>query len=154
MANAQTDESKLSDYLVEVCKSDIRDIAGFDRTEFVSVEKGRFVMRAHPGPDCANEFGNVHGGFLLALADEAAAGATDTYGRENVTMTVSANFLRPAHTSDEYLEVTGTALHAGRRTAAVEVVIVRPGGEVAMKATYTMAMFDERTGEGRAGKRV
>ena len=36
-------------------------------------------MRAYPGADCANEYDNVHGGFLLALADEAASGAADTY---------------------------------------------------------------------------
>ena len=85
----------LDERIIESCKSHIRNLRGFDRSEFVSVEKGRFEMRAYPGADCANEYDNVHGGFLLALADEAASGAADTYGYDNATMTVSANFFVP-----------------------------------------------------------
>lgn len=85
----------LDERIIESCKSHIRNLRGFDRSEFVSVEKGRFEMRAYPGADCANEYDNVHGGFLLALADEAASGAADTYGYDNATMTVWRTFFVP-----------------------------------------------------------
>ena len=80
------------------CEEDITNISGFDRSELVSAEEGRFVMHAHPGPDCGNNIGTVHGGFLLALADTAGTGAIDTLGRENATMSVNSNFLRPTYT--------------------------------------------------------
>ena len=96
------------------CEEDITNISGFDRSELVSAEEGRFVMHAHPGPDCGNNIGTVHGGFLLALADTAGTGAIDTLGRENATMSVNSNFLRPAYTTDKYLEVVGTVLKRGK----------------------------------------
>ena len=101
-------------------------------------------MHAHPGPDCGNNIGTVHGGFLLALADTAGTGAIDTLGRENATMSVNSNFLRPAYTSDEYLEVVGTVLKRGKRAVVAEVTISRPNGELCFKATLTSAVFDSR----------
>lgn len=101
-------------------------------------------MHAHPGPDCGNNIGTVHGGFLLALADTAGTGAIDTLGRENATMSVNSNFLRPAYTTDEYLEVVGTVLKRGKRVVVAEVTISRPNGELCLKATLTSAVFDSR----------
>ena len=126
------------------CEEDITNISGFDRSELVSAEEGRFVMHAHPGPDCGNNIGTVHGGFLLALADTAGTGAIDTLGRENATMSVNSNFLRPAYTTDEYLEVVGTVLKRGKRVVVAEVTISRPNGELCLKATLTSAVFDSR----------
>lgn len=131
----------LSDKIIAYCKDDVIDVRGFDRSEFVSAERGRFEMRAFPGPDCENNVGTVHGSFLLALIDMAGSGVADTFNRENVTMSVNTNFLRPAYASDAYLRVVGEVVHAGRRTTVSEVTITRPGGEVVMKATCTMAMF-------------
>ena len=115
-------DSKIRAY----CEEDITDIRGFDRSELVSAEEGRFVMRAYPGADCGNNIGTVHGGFLLALADTAGTGAIDTLGRENATMSLNSNFLRPAYTSDEYLEVVGTVLKRGKRAVVAEVEITAP----------------------------
>ena len=89
------------------CEEDITNISGFDRSELVSPEEGRFVMHAHPGPDCGNNIGTVHGGFLLALADTAGTGAIDTLGRENTTMSVNSNFLRPAYTTERRAMLEG-----------------------------------------------
>ncbi len=63
------------------CEEDITNISGFDGSELVSAEEGRFVLLPGPGPDCGNNIGTVHGGFLLALADTASTGAIDTLGR-------------------------------------------------------------------------
>ena len=124
------------------CEEDITDIRGFDRSELVSAEEGRFVMRAYPDADCGNNIGTVHGGFLLALADTAGTGAIDTLGRENATMSLNSNFLRPAFVTDEYLEVTGRVLKRGKRAVVAEVEIRRPNSELCMKATVTSAVFD------------
>lgn len=133
----------LDDFIVQYCKNDIRDLKGFDRTECISVELGHFVMRAHPDRGCVNDLGTVHGGFLLALADMAAAGAADSYGKSNATMTVSANFLRSVDVGVDYFDIEATAVHVGRRTMVIEVVMTRPDGKMAFKATYTMAVLGD-----------
>ena len=63
----------LSQAVIDQCTQDLCDIRGFDRTELTHLEKGYAECRAYPGPDCANDVGTVHGGFLLALADQTAA---------------------------------------------------------------------------------
>ena len=45
---------------------------------------------------------------------------------ELIDMTVSANFLRPARITDEYLSVVAVVQHAGKRTVVAEVSIERP----------------------------
>ena len=132
--------------VLEYCRNDVVDIRGFERSEFVRAEKGRFEMRAFPAKDCENSIGTVHGGFLLALADMAGTGVADTYGFENATMALNANFLRPARIDDAYLDVVATVVHAGRRSVVSDVVIMRPGGEAVLKATCTVALFDTRIG--------
>lgn len=134
----------LSEKIVEYCRSDVRDVRGFDRCQFVSADRGRFEVKAFPGPDCENNVGTVHGGFMLVLVDMVGSGVADTFGYENVTMSMATSFLRPAWVTDEYLRVVGTALHAGKRTTVVEVEISRPSGEVVLKSTVTMAMFPNR----------
>lgn len=100
-------------------------------------------MKVVPGEDCANNVGTVHGDFLLAVADIAASGACDTYGRECSSINFNANFMRPCFASDEYLTVTGTVIKYGRTIAVVEVEIVRPDGKIAFTGTSTLAVFDE-----------
>ncbi len=124
------------------CEEDVVDIRGFDRNELVDLDEGRFVMRAYPGPDCGNNIGTVHGGYLAALIDIAGTGAIDSLGRENATTSINTSFLRPALVDDEYLEVTGTVLRAGRRTAVSEVEIRRPNGDLVAKATLQSFVFD------------
>ena len=124
------------------CEEDVVDIRGFDRSELVSAEPGRFHMRACPGPDCGNNIGTVHGGFLAALVDIAGTGAFDTLGRENATLSTTTHFLRPAQVDDEYLDVIGTVLKSGRRSAVSEVEVLRPNGDLVCKATVQVFVFD------------
>lgn len=126
--------------ILSYCQDDVVDIRGFDRCELHEVQEGRFVLRAYPGPDCGNNIGTVHGGFLLALVDIAGTGAVDTLGRENATLSLMANYLRPVQISDEYIDVIGTVLKSGRRMVVAEVEIRRPEGELALKATVNVAV--------------
>lgn len=126
--------------ILSYCQDDVVDIRGFDRCELHEVQEGRFVLRAYPGPDCGNNIGTVHGGFLLALVDIAGTGAVDTLGRENATLSLTANYLRPVQISDEYIDVIGTVLKLGRRMVVAEVEIRRPEGELALKATVNVAV--------------
>lgn len=126
------------------CEEDVVDIRGFDRSELVSAEPGRFHLRAYPGPDCGNNIGTVHGGFLAALVDIAGTGAVDTLGRENATFAIHTHYLRPARVDDEYLDVIATVLKSGKRSAVSEVEVLRPTGELACKATVDVFVFDSK----------
>ena len=109
--------------ILAYCQEDVVDIRGFDRCELHEAEEGRFVLRAYPGLDCGNNIGTIHGGFLLALVDIVGTGAVDTLGRENATLSLSANYLRPVRVDDEYIDVIGTILKSGKRMVVSEVEI-------------------------------
>lgn len=132
----------LSEAVLQYVKEDVVNVGGFERTEFVAADEGRFEMRAYPGSDCGNNIGTVHGAFLLALADMAGTGAVDTLGRENATLSLNANFLRPVRTDDAYLAVVGEVVRAGRTVAVSRVEMTRPDGKLAFTATCTVVMFD------------
>ena len=74
------------------------------------------------------------------MVDIAGTGAVDTLGRENATLSLTANYLRPVQVSDEYIDVIGTVLKSGRRMVVAEVEIRRPGGELALKAVVNVAV--------------
>lgn len=133
----------LTPEILQYLHQDVCNIGGFERSKLLTAEPGRFEMKVFPGPDCANNVGTVHGGFLLAVADIAASGACDTYGRVVATMTLAASFLQPCYATDEYLVVTGSVLHYGKKSAVAEVEIHRPNGQLAFKATSTLAVFDK-----------
>ena len=124
------------------CEEDVVDIRGFDRNVLHFADEGKFVVRAYPSTDCGNNIGTVHGGFLAALCDIVGTGAVDTMGRENATLSMNTNFMRPAHVDDEYIEATGTIVKYGRTVAVAEVEIRRPNGDLCVKCTVTCAVFD------------
>lgn len=126
--------------ILEYCKEDVVDIRGFDRNELIELEEGKFVLRAYPGPDCGNNIGTIHGGFLLALVDIVGTGAVDSLGYENATVSVNANYLRPVSVDDEYIDVIGRVLKPGKRMMVSEVEVIRPNGKLAVKATVTVAL--------------
>lgn len=132
----------LDSVIMKYLEEDVCDIKGFDRSSLISADEGKFIMKVIPGEDCANNVGTIHGGFLLAVADIAASGACDTYGKECSSINFNANFMRPCLASDEYLMVTGTVLKYGKNIAVAEVEIVRPDGKLAFKGTSTLAVFD------------
>ena len=62
----------------------------------VSVDEERSVLEAEITDNSRNVWGSVHGGFLYTMADTAAgAFARIKYGRRNVTLNGSMNYLRP-----------------------------------------------------------
>ena len=133
------------------CEANLRVIAGFERTELLRLEDGLAVLRAYPREDSANEFGIAHGGFLMAIADEAAACAADTTGRPTVTMSESCNFMRPVPVIAEgsrdsayaWIDATAEVTHAGRTSVVIDVRIARPDGKVALSGTFTMAVLPD-----------
>ena len=71
------------------------------------------MLEAEIADNSRNVWGSVHGGFLYTMADTAAgAFARIKYGRRNVTLNGSMNYLRPTTRSK-----TLTAVGARSRSA-------------------------------------
>lgn len=76
------------------------------------------------GPDSANNHGNVHGGIIMKLCDEAGAMAAIKHARTSVvTVTVdSMSFLSPVHLGD-LLTVSAEVTWVGRTSIETRVVV-------------------------------
>jgi acyl-CoA hydrolase len=76
------------------------------------------------GPGSANTLGNVHGGYIMKLCDEAGGMAAAKHARKNVvTVAVdSMTFHSPVHIGD-LLTVTAEITWAGRTSMETRVVV-------------------------------
>ena len=135
--------SMLKQAVIDQCTQDLCDIRGFDRTELTHLEEGYAECRAYPGPDCVNDVGTVHGGFLLALADQAAAASGESLGTVTVTLNMSASFFRPGLVTDEYIDVKSRVVHGGSKTVVSEVEMLNPSGKLLFKGTFALFRTDK-----------
>ncbi|WP_324716154.1 PaaI family thioesterase [Carboxydochorda subterranea] len=96
-------------------------VTGFERT---SARDGRSEVRLRIAPRHLNELGIVHGGVLMALADEAigmAAFSAVPPGTAVVTAELHVHFLLPARSG--LLVAQGVIWRAGRRLVTGEATI-------------------------------
>ena len=88
------------------------------------VSASRTTLTQVMGPEHANIFGNVHGGWLMKLVDEAGGHAAMRHDRRNV-VTVAVDtmtFKEPVHIGD--LVTCGAALtYVGRTSIEVRVEV-------------------------------
>jgi uncharacterized protein (TIGR00369 family) len=103
--------------------SPFADLMGFDLVERTD---GRAVVECTVVAAHANTRGIAHGGVMSALIDTACGGAVayqpSAEGRPAVTVSLTVNYLHPAHVGDR-LRAVGTRRGTGKRilTCAVEV---------------------------------
>ena len=76
-------------------------------------------------PDTANFAGNVHGGSILKLLDQAAYACASRYaGRYVVTLTVDqVTFLQPVHVG-ELVTILAAVNHTGRSSLEVGIKVI------------------------------
>ena len=94
------------------------------------------------GADMCTVDGNLHGGFLMAVADSLGAMLTTRHlpdGAGTSTVSSSTNFLRPAPDGVYTIEVG--LVHAGRRTVVVTTDVINPAGKVVSRTTQTQAVL-------------
>ena len=97
---------------------------------------GELVMHWTPTPALANLSGNVHGGYIALVCDEAAGVAAATTGEKFVpmlTLDLDITYLRPA-VAGQLHRVEGSVVHAGRTRTVAEARILTPGGKLAATA--------------------
>jgi len=88
------------------------------------VRESRVVLTQVMGPSDANILGNVHGGLIMKLCDEAGGMAAVKHARHPVvTVTVdSMSFLSPVHIGD-LLTVQAEVTWVGRTSVETRVVV-------------------------------
>lgn len=104
---------------------------GFDRAltdvEVLEAESGRARLRLRVGASLRNFFGNLHGGAIATLIDDAgtvAIIATDREHRPGVSVDLNVSYLSAAP-ADSVVIAEAVVLKTGRTLAFVEVSVRR-----------------------------
>lgn len=97
---------------------------------------GELVMHWTPTPALANLSGNVHGGYIALVCDEAAGVAAATTGEKFIpmlTLDLDITYLRPAVVGQLH-RVEGSVVHTGRARNVAEARVYTPAGKLAATA--------------------
>lgn len=103
----------------------------------VTVSPGRVVLDWEVPEVLVNPAGIAHGGFLVALLDDAAGlAAASTYPRfvPQLTVQLSTDFLGPVPPRVTH-RVEGTLVRGGRSTNVADAVLRSPDGTVLTRCT-------------------
>ena len=89
-----------------------------------------------------NNYGVVHGGVLMTMADNAAGVAAFTGGQHFVTQNSSFQFLSNIDTGPIFAEAT--VLHRGRTVASVRVEITDQTGKLLCEGLLSMFVVQKK----------
>jgi len=98
---------------------------------------GRVKMRFFAKPEFCNPMGNVQGGFVVAMLDDAAAFAAIVKSGERIaipTIELKTSFLAPAR-AGEWLYAEGRCLKLGKRIAFMEADLTDASGTLLARLT-------------------
>lgn len=93
--------------------------------EIKAIADSRFTLSALMNPQDANPFGNVHGGVIMKLVDEAGGIVAMRHaGRPVVTVAVdSMNFIHPIMVGN-LVQCTGEITYVGQTSMEIRVEVV------------------------------
>lgn len=109
----------------------------------ISATRDEVVAEMTVTPELINRGGVLHGGAIMALADNMGGTATALNlepGAETTTMESKTNFFRPVMPGDTARAVT-VPLHRGRRTMVWQTTISRGDGKLAALVTQTQLVI-------------
>ena len=109
--------------------------------ELESVERDRAVFRLDIRPESRNPYGQLHGGAIYTMADNAAGSAAHTDGRYYVTQTSALHFLR--NQASGTVRATAWVRHRGRSTVLTAVDITGEGGKLLATGEFTFFCVDK-----------
>jgi uncharacterized protein (TIGR00369 family) len=112
----------------------------------VEATSDRVVMEMPVGPDLANRNGLLHGGAILAMADNVAGTATFlnlAEGSSTTTIESKTNFLRAIAIGDT-AKAVATPLHRGRTTMVWETKISGQDGRTAAIVIQTQLVMAKK----------
>ncbi|MDO5369124.1 PaaI family thioesterase, partial [Paracoccus sp. (in: a-proteobacteria)] len=110
----------------------------------ISAEPDEVVAELSVTEDLANRNGVMHGGALMAMADNLGGTATMINlpeGRTTTTLESKTNFLRPIRIGDT-ARARCVPLHKGRTTMVWQTTITRGDGKPAAIVTQTQIVIE------------
>lgn len=110
----------------------------------IGITQDELVGEVAVTDELANRNGVMHGGAIMAMADNLGGTATMINlppGKSTTTVESKTNFLRPIRVGDT---ATGRSvpLHRGRTTMVWQTTITRGDGKVAAIVTQTQMVID------------
>lgn len=90
--------------------------------EVVEIKEGYAELCLHVNEQMLNGFLIAHGGISYALADSCLAFASNSYGKQAVSIHTDIKHLRPVNLNDK-LYARSREIHRGRSTASYEVEV-------------------------------
>lgn len=115
----------------------------------VSVAPDEIVAEMDVTPPMGNRNGVLHGGALMAFADNLGGTAAVTSlgdGQSTTTVESKTNFFRAVRIG-EVVRGICTPLHKGNRTMVWQTRILRPDGKLAAIVTQTQMILRDRGGD-------
>jgi acyl-CoA thioesterase len=109
--------------------------------EVEEVERDRAVLSLEIRPESLNLYGQLHGGAIYTMADNAAGCATRTDGRLYVTQASDMHYLH--NQSSGVARAEARVLHRGRTTVLVEVSVTGEEGKLLASGTFTFFCIDK-----------
>lgn len=109
----------------------------------ISVEADQIEAEVEVSEAMINRNGVMHGGALMAIADEIGGMATFIViddDRGTTTMESKTSFFRAIQIGDR-LKITTTPLHKGRRTIVWQTKFFRGDGKLAAVVSQTQMIF-------------
>jgi acyl-CoA thioesterase len=90
--------------------------------EAVCLMPGYALLRMQVRDEMLNGFGIVHGGITYSFADSALAFASNSYGRQAVSIETAINHLQPVQ-AGQWLTAEVEEIHLGNSTGVYQVYI-------------------------------
>ena len=110
----------------------------------ISAEPDEVLAELSVTQDLSNRNGVMHGGAIMALADNIGGTATMInlpQGKTTTTLESKTNFLRPIRIGDT-ARARCVPLHKGRTTMVWQTTITRGDGKTAAIVTQTQVVID------------
>jgi 1,4-dihydroxy-2-naphthoyl-CoA hydrolase len=133
--------------------SDVNDLAfkqppfaEFLGIKIIEVTPDRVLAELVVRPDLNNRFGIMHGGAVMALADNCggtAASANLKEGQSTTTIESKTNFFTAIPIGD-VAKAECTALHKGRTTMVWQTRITRNDGKLCALVTQTQLVLERK----------
>lgn len=114
--------------------------------ERISVEPGRCSLRMVVRKEMLNGFGIAHGGITYSLADSALAFASNSRGRQAVSIETSISHTAPVYDTD-VLTAIATEDHAGHKISLYRIRIENQKGELVALFRGTVYRMSREWGE-------
>jgi acyl-CoA thioesterase len=90
--------------------------------EILRIQPGECTLKIDIQPEMVNGFNIAHGGISYSLADSALAFASNSYGKQCVSIETSISHTRPAKINDT-LTATCKELNRGKTIGIYEVTV-------------------------------